>query len=58
MLGRIKLLKSEIERLQKLAASADGSVAREIFALIKRMQDLVNRLEVDAKKVEAEEKAD
>ena len=58
MLGRIKLLKSEIERLQKLAASADGGVAREILTLIKRMQDLVNQLEEDARQVEAKEKAD
>lgn len=58
MLGRIKLLKSEIERLQKLAASADGSVAREFTTLIKRMQDLVDQLEEDAKRVEAQERAD
>ncbi len=53
MLGRIKLLKSEIERLQKLAASADGGVAREITTLIARMQILVDQLEADIKEVEA-----
>ena len=54
MLGRIKMLKSEIERLQKLAASTDGNVAREFMSLIKRMQDLVDQLEEDAKRVEVQ----
>ena len=58
MLGRIKMLTKEIERLQKLAASADGDMAREIMTLIKRMQDLVSQLEEDARQVEAGQKAD
>ena len=58
MLERIKILKSEIERLQKLAASADGNIAREINTLIERMQRLVDQLEEDAKELEAKEKAD
>ncbi len=58
MLGRIKTLKGEIERLQKLAASADGGVAREIKILIKRMQKLVDQLEEDVKEVAARKNAD
>lgn len=54
MLGRIKILKGEIERLQKLSAGADTKTAREIKTLIKRMQKLVDQLEEDAKKAVAQ----
>ncbi len=53
MLERINMLKSEIDRLHKLAASANGDIAREILALIKNMQGLVARLEDDAKAIAA-----